>query len=46
MQYDPLDAKAAQFDTDVRAFRKTVSELERRTSAIISQVRLDGILWQ
>lgn len=38
MQYDPLDTKAAQFDTDLRAFRKSVSELERRTSAIITQV--------
>lgn len=38
VQYDPLDLKATQFDADYRAFGKTVSELERRTSAIISQV--------
>ena len=40
LQYDPLDVNATQFDADYRAFGKTVSELERRTSAIISQVAL------
>ena len=39
LQYDPLDVKATQFDADYRHFCKTVMELERRTSAIISQVR-------
>ena len=39
LQYDPLDIQAVQFDADYLAFGKTVSELERRTSAIISQVR-------
>lgn len=44
IQYDPLDVKATQFEPDYQTFCKTVAELERRTSAIISQVPAQGPL--